>query len=67
MHASAPENLTKEEFVHCVQIVMSEDCGNKVNQGLIDELLNYAMSIDVNFDHLSIDARNIVNKVKGIK
>lgn len=61
------ENLTKEDFAHCVQIVMTHDyeLSHQDRSALIDELLNYAMNVDVNFDSLSSDAQEIVNKVNG--
>jgi tellurite resistance protein len=66
--ANAPENLTKEEFAHCVQIVLSDiDMVKEDGQKLIDELLNYTMNIKQNFEHLSQDAKDVIGKVKGNK
>lgn len=61
------ENLTKEEYAHCVQIILSDyDKGKSDVQTLLTELQGFAMDNKQRFDALSMDAQRLVNRVRYI-
>jgi hypothetical protein len=60
-------NLTKEELSHCVQMIVNDmNRGYNNVQLLLTELIDFANNDDVEFEHLSREARDIINKVKNI-
>jgi uncharacterized membrane protein YraQ (UPF0718 family) len=58
------ENLTKEEYAHCVQMIIGDyNMHEKAKRDLIDEIQQYAMVKEAKAEHLSKDAAEIVGRV----
>jgi hypothetical protein len=67
-HVGELTNLTKEEYIHCVQIVMNDYDKNKGDaQRLLLEIQNYATNEQMYASDLSHEASEIVAKVQSIK
>lgn len=61
------QNLTKEELCHCVQMIVNDmDSTKDEVQVLLSEVHEFAMDEGAEFDHLSQEARDIINKVRNI-
>lgn len=64
-HIDSIQNLTKEQYTQCVQMVVNDlDCGYD-KTSVINEIQQYAMDETTEILRLSRVAQDIINKVKN--
>ena len=64
-HINRHQNLTKEQYTHCIQIVVNDLDHSYDKTAVINEIQQYAMDETTEILRLSRVAQDIINKVKS--